>query len=90
MFLVSNYAIREDDELIDGGNFPVWAQDFLANTGKSRYSHILDFDILRLGKKLVKDNERAGSFEFGVVAISRLPLFQSYSRNTFNTCRIVY
>lgn len=71
--IVANYSIREDNRLIDGGNFPVWNTDFFSkNPRPSRHAHILDFDILRLGKKVLENNPNAGSFEFGVVAITEV------------------
>ena len=71
--IVANYSIREDNQLIDGGNFPVWNTDFFSKTPRpSRHAHILDFDILRLGKKVLENNPNAGSFEFGVVAITEV------------------
>ena len=71
--IVANYSIREDNRLIDGGNFPVWNTDFFSKTPRpSRHAHILDFDILRLGKKVLENNPNAGSFEFGVVAITEV------------------
>ena len=71
--IVSNYAIREDNVLITEGNFPMWNTDFFSRQKKeSRRSHILDFDILRLGRKVIDNNEKAGSFEFGVVAITEI------------------
>lgn len=71
--MVANYSIREDNRLIDGGNFPIWSTDFFSkNPRPSRHAHILDFDILRLGKKVLENNPNAGSFEFGVVAITEV------------------
>lgn len=75
--LISNYAIRSDSILRDYGNFPLWDDDFFNRDPRlleaySRHSHILDYDTLRLGRKLLKDNERSGAFEFGVVAISEI------------------
>ncbi len=71
--IVANYSIREDNRLIDGGNFPVWSTDFFSkNARPSRHAHILDFDVLRLGKKVLENNPNAGSFEFGVVAITEV------------------
>lgn len=71
--IVANYSIREDNRLIDGGNFPIWSTDFFSkNLRPSRHAHILDFDILRLGKKVLENNPNAGSFEFGVVAITEV------------------
>lgn len=71
--IVSNYAVRTDNMLLDGGNFPLWLTDFFAEAERSEmYSHILDFDILRLGRKMIENNPKAGSFEFGVVAITEI------------------
>ena len=71
--IVSNYAIRSDNAMTDGGNFPLWLTDFFSESERSeRHSHILDFDILRLGRKMIENNPKAGSFEFGVVAITEI------------------
>lgn len=72
--IVANYSIRTDNKLIDEGNFPIWAFNFFPKKQpkKSRHAHILDFDILRLGKKVLENNPNAGSFEFGVVAITEI------------------
>ena len=72
--LVSNYSIREDNVLMDAGNFPLWQTEFFPKrfAKDSHHAHILDFDTLRLGKKLVDNNPHAGSFEFGVVVISEV------------------
>ena len=71
--IISNYAIRTDNEKIGLGNFPLWLTDFFSESERSsRHSHILDFDILRLGRKVLENNPKAGSFEFGVVAITEI------------------
>ena len=72
--IVSNYSIRTDSVLLDGGNFPLWLTDFFHETrrGGSRHAHILDFDVLRLGKKVLENNPKAGSFEFGVIGITEI------------------
>ena len=73
--LVSNYSIREEDILYDEGNFPLWSFNFFPkrpNVENSRFAHILDFDVLRLGKKVIENNPKAGSFEFGVVVITEV------------------
>ena len=72
--IVSNYAIRVDNELKDNGNFPLWYADFFRVDlpALGRHSHILDFDILRLGKKVIENNRNSGSFEFGVVVITEV------------------
>lgn len=38
----------------------------------SRHAHILDFDTLRLGRKVVEDNAGTDGFEFGVVVITEI------------------
>lgn len=75
--LISNYSIRVDNVLADLGNFPLWNSDFFKTDSRltdsySRHSHILDFDSLRLGRKIVEDNRYADSFEFGVVLITEV------------------
>ena len=72
--IVANYSIRTDNALLDNGNFPLWLTDFFPKHRRecSRHAHILDFDVLRLGKKVLENNPRAGSFEFGVVAITEI------------------
>ena len=57
--IVANYSIRTDNRLLSEDNFPLWALDFFTDGQKqSRHSHILD--------------PKAGSFEFGVVAITEI------------------
>lgn len=72
--IVANYSIRTDNVLMDCGNFPLWLTDFFPKRRRecSRHAHILDFDVLRLGKKVLENNPKAGSFEFGVVAITEI------------------
>ena len=75
--LISNYSIRSDMVLDDVGNFPLWNGDFFRRDSRlldsfSRHAHILDFDTLRLGKRLLADNAAANSFEFGVVVITEI------------------
>lgn len=72
--LVSAYSIREDFIIIDKGNFPMVDTDFfnrdpVAIEEESSYAHIIDFDMLRLGKKMVEDNPNIGALEFGVILI---------------------
>ncbi len=75
--LISNYSVRVDSVLSDLGNFPLWNSDFFKRDSRlmeaySRHSHILDFDSLRLGKKIIDKNANADSFEFGVVLITEV------------------
>ena len=71
--LLSNYAMRTDNMFLSEGNFPVWSMNFFPERiTEGRHAHILDFDVLRLGKKVIENNPKAGSFEFGVVAITEI------------------
>lgn len=71
--IVANYSIRTDNRMLDEGNFPLWLTDFFSKTcRRSRHAKVLDFDILRPGKKVIENNPNAGSFEFGVVVISEV------------------
>ena len=71
--LVSNYSIREEDILYNSDNFPLRSYGFFTPAPEyTRFAHILDFDVLRLGKKVVANNPNAGSFEFGVVVITEV------------------
>ena len=72
--IVANYSIRTDNRILDNGNFPLWLTDFFPKHRResSRHAHILDFDVLRLGRKILGNNPKAGSFEFGVVGITEI------------------
>lgn len=75
--LISNYSIRTDNVLDDLGNFPLWNSDFFKRDSRfaesySRHAHILDFDSLRLGRKVIADNKNANNFEFGVILITEV------------------
>lgn len=75
--ILGNYSIREDGIMQDEGNLPLWDYDFfnrspLYEADFSYYANILDFDILRKGKKIVKGSKLADTFEFGIVTITEL------------------
>ena len=72
--IVANYSIRTDNAILDNGNFSLWLTDFFPKNRRteSRHAHILDFDVLRLGRKVLENNPKAGSFEFGVVGITEI------------------
>ncbi len=75
--MLSNYSIRTDSLLMSVGNFPLWNGDFFSRDsrvidGISQHAHILDFDCLRLGRKVLENNGYADSFEFGVVGITEI------------------
>lgn len=75
--LLANYSIRVDGLLSDLGNFPLWNSDFFSRDSRmqqaySRHAHILDFDMLRLGKVLLKNNPNRNAFGFGIYVISEI------------------
>jgi membrane protein len=75
--IISNYSVRSDSLMSDTGNFPLWNTDFFRRDSRymdsySRHSHILDFDSLRLGRKVIENNPFADSFEFGVIDITEV------------------
>lgn len=75
--ILSNYSIRTDMLLSDVGNFPLWNADFFKRDSRlldsfSRHAHILDFDMLRLGKTMLEHNPNATAFGFGVYVISEI------------------
>lgn len=75
--IVSNYSIRSDITLADNGNLPLWNTELFRIDSSmldkySKYAHILDFDMLRLGKKVVERNKKADSFEFGIIVITEI------------------
>lgn len=96
-YIISNYSIRSDKLISDLGNFPLWNTDFFQRDSRlidsySRHSHILDFDMLRLGKKMLEDNPNRNAFGFGVYAVSEIdkerkntPELQEVKRNS-NEC----
>ena len=75
--IISNYSVRTDNLCDSVGNFPMWNNDFFRRDSKmidavSRHAHIIDFDALRLGRKLIADNPKKDSFEFGVITITEV------------------
>lgn len=75
--LISNYSVRVDNVLSDLGNFPLWHSDFFQTDSRlmdsySRHAHILDFDSLRLGRKVLENNANSNNFEFGVVLVTEI------------------
>ena len=75
--IVSNYSIRSDITLDDIGNLPLWNTELFRIDSSmleaySKYAHILDFDMLRLGKKVIERNKKADSFEFGIIVITEI------------------
>ncbi len=69
--LITSYSVRSDELKIDLKHFPLWNHDFFKRDARymdaySRRSHIMDFDMLRWGKKMLKNNPNAHALGFGV------------------------
>ena len=75
--MISNYSIRTDFILQTVGNFPLWHSDLFKTDSRmidafSRHSHILDFNTLRLGLRIIDKNKDADGFEFGIINITEI------------------
>lgn len=75
--LFSNYSIRTDSLKETLGNLPLRDNDFFHRDPAlqevySQHSHIIDYDILRLGKKFDENNKKANGAPFGVIVISEI------------------
>lgn len=76
-YMIANYSIRSDKIMSDIGNFPLWNTDFFKRDSRlldsfSRHAHILDYDMLRLGKRMLGNNPNRNAFGFGVYVISEI------------------
>lgn len=75
--IVGNLSIREDCVPDDRGHFPYWDTDYFHRDPwkipeQSRYAHILDFDWLRICRRLVEDPKIRSTFEFGVLVVTEI------------------
>lgn len=75
--IISNYSVRTDAIYQDLGNFPIWNADFFKRDPRfmdaySRHCHIIDFDMLRLGKRMIEENPNRNAFGFGVYLVSEI------------------
>ena len=72
MLILSNFSVRNDDDWIDLGNFPVWRDDFFRHDpdpiGESKFSKILNQDLIRPGRQVDPKCEYKDCFEFGILA----------------------
>ena len=69
--IISNFSVRTDSIITDLGNLPMRDNDFYKRNSKfiydfSRYAKIIDYNALRLGKKIGENDPKKDSFEFGV------------------------
>ncbi len=64
-----NYPIRFDGKFSKTEFFPKWNGDFFKTKPgerESRFSHVLDQDVFRLGKPIEENNPLAGTFSWGL------------------------
>ena len=75
--IYSNYSVRSDGTITFGGNMPDRDMDFFRKDPReilehSQYSHIVDMDMFRLGKKMLEDNPKARGMILGSFGITEL------------------
>lgn len=65
---LSNYPIRFDGTFDNSKFLQLWNGDFFNRKKKSvsRYSHVLQQDIMRFGKRVDPDNPYIGSYGYGI------------------------
>lgn len=76
-YMVSNSPVRDDFIIRDEGNFVLVDTDYLARVPEdiskiSSYSHIVDWDMFRLGVKIMDKNPNVGAFEFGILLFTEI------------------
>lgn len=73
--IVSNYSVRSGAIKDDNGHFPLWNEDFfdapslIEEMYDGNYSHIIDYDMFRLGRR-VNENSEVGLFGYGIALMS--------------------
>lgn len=75
--LFSNYSIRLDSIIQDIGNLPLRDNDFFHRPPEyqeacSRFAHIIDMNMLRLGRKILEDGEAAKQMSYGIYVITEI------------------
>ena len=75
--IFSNYSIRVDLDATEDTDFPLWNDDFFRRKPEyqdlySRYCHIIDFDMLRLGKRMLEENPNKNALGFAVYVVSEI------------------
>lgn len=74
--IFGNLPVREDWFTTEG-YLPMYVSDFFhfsagESAQNSRFAKIFDYDMFRLGKKMVKNNQNSNAFEFGVVILTEI------------------
>ncbi len=76
-YILSNFSVRTDTVCSDLGNLPLYDDDFYSRTSldviaNSRYSKVINYNALRLGRKTNDSDPFKDSFEFGTIAITEI------------------
>ena len=76
-YMVSVAPVRDDFIIRDEGNFIMVDTDYLARTPEdvkeiNKYSHVIDWDMFRLGTKVMRNNPNIGAFEFGILVLTEI------------------
>lgn len=70
---ISNYAIKENSRIEFVGNSPFATSDFQSDEREGEYTHVINFDSLRLGRKYDEgeefDRERP-FYDFGIIVVT--------------------
>ncbi|MBO5091514.1 MAG: hypothetical protein J6C61_03430 [Clostridia bacterium] len=74
--IFGNLPVRED-WFCSNGYLPTYVTDFFhrspgESAQTSRFAKIFDYDMFRLGKKMVENNRNSNAFEFGVVILTEI------------------
>lgn len=75
--IISNYAVRDDVVFDESSPFPIFDHNIFKRDPRmahlqSKYSHILDWDFVRLGKRMCKEAMEQGALDFGIVLITEI------------------
>ena len=74
--IFGNLPVREDWFTADG-YLPMYSDDFFHTTPEfsfenSSFAKIFDYDMFRLGKAMVENNQNSNAFEYGVVVLTEM------------------
>ena len=75
--LFTNYSIRSDTVLKDLGNLPLRDNNFFDRDPElqdvySQHSHIIDFNVIRLGKKFQQNLYKSNGAPVGVIVVTEI------------------